>query len=68
MEQSGVRPAIEGELLGFAHFRRGDHLHCLGDLGSVFDRFDSASDIAGVGGHLGEVYGEWIGSLTCKSI
>ena len=52
IHQRRIRPAGQGMLLRFAHLRRRHHLHRLGDLRGVADRFDPAPYVLGVG-HLG---------------
>jgi hypothetical protein len=42
VHQRRVRSASKCVLLRLAHFRRGDHLHRLGQLANVADRFDPA--------------------------
>ena len=42
IHQSGVRASGERMLLRFTHLGRSHHLHCLGDLRGVADRFDPA--------------------------
>ena len=51
VQHLGVVTAVGGLVLRFFHLRGRDELHGLGDLGRVFDRFDSASDVA-CGRHL----------------
>ena len=51
----GIRPAGQRVLLRLAHFRRGDHLHRLGDLRGVADRLDPAADVLRVR-HIVSVY------------
>ena len=46
VQQLGVVTAVGGLVLRLFHLRSRDELHGLGDLGRVFDRFDSASDVA----------------------
>src|SRR4029077_15100597 len=48
IHQRGIRPPCERVLLSFAHLGGGHHLHCLGDLRGVADRFDPAPYVLGV--------------------
>src|SRR4029078_2809133 len=48
IHQSRVTASGEGMLLRFAHLRRSHHLHRLGDLRGVADRFDPAPYVLGV--------------------
>ena len=49
VEAAGIRAQGDGRLLGPAHFGGGHHLHRLGDLGGIFDRLDTAANVAEIG-------------------
>ena len=48
VHQRRIGTAGQGMLLRLAHFRRRHHLHRLGDLRGVADRFDPAPNVLGV--------------------